>query len=155
MFFWLTTRDCKYLQYQYTTLYDINETYARPLTRLYNTHLQGLLTRAITDSRITIYTHHTKSLSCTGVEAYMLKLNAPVPAARFTRKSLPLTPFYDDRKAKHIQIHPKKRQPRHASTLKNDNPDVGHHCRLLHEKPMVLPSSHRNSVHSSMKIVCR
>jgi len=56
----------------------------------------------------------------------MLKLNAPVPAARFTRKSLPLTPFYDDRKAKHIQIHPQKRQPRHASTLKNDNPDVGH-----------------------------
>jgi hypothetical protein len=39
--------------------------------------------------------------------------------------------------------------------LVNDHLDVAPSSDVLHENPMVLPSSHRKSVHSSMKMVWR
>lgn len=123
--------------------------------------VQGLLTRATTLSQLTIYTHHTKSQP--GVVAQR-RTRATLPCQQPSQPSTreKASPFHDDQKAKAHPCIP-KRQPRHASTLKNDHPDAGHlpyfHrfivVFLLHENPMVLPSSHRNSVHSSMKIVCR
>lgn len=117
--------------------------------RLYKAHLHGQL-------QFTIYTHiiqnryHTQALRCT---------RATLPCQQpGSREKSPSTMTEKQSTSKSI---PKKgnRDMRNLSKTTIRTLDTGHlssfHRRLLHEKPMVLPSSHRNRVHSSINIVCR